>query len=81
AFWKEFFTFADPAKRQEFAETECVRRVKETDAVVQSGTPWFAKYGMTQTDLHGMRAAEGWHARYGGGRLTSRAKVDESSAY
>ena len=67
AFWKEFFKSSNPADRQKFAETECVRRVKETDAIVQTGTPWFAKYGMTLEDLHGVRTTEGWHARYGGG--------------
>jgi tagatose 1,6-diphosphate aldolase len=68
AFWKEFFTYATPAERQKFAETECVKRVQECDAIVKSGTPWFAKYGYTTEDLHGLRAAEGWHARYGGGK-------------
>ena len=24
-----------------------MRRVKETDAIVKAGTPWFAKYGLT----------------------------------
>jgi len=67
AFWKEFFTYKSPEERQKFAETECVRRVKETDEIVRGGTPWFAKYGLTTADLHNMRAAEGWHARYGGG--------------
>ena len=67
AFWKEFFTYKTPEERQKFAETECVRRVKETDEIVRTGTPWFAKYGMTMDDLRNMRAAEGWHARYGGG--------------
>jgi tagatose 1,6-diphosphate aldolase len=67
AFWKEFFTYASPPERQKFAETECVRRVKETDAIVQAGTPWFARYGLTMDDLHGIRTTEGWHARYGGG--------------
>jgi tagatose 1,6-diphosphate aldolase len=38
AFWKEFFTYPTPAERQKFAETECVRRVKEVDAIVKSGT-------------------------------------------
>lgn len=67
AFWKEFFTYPTPAERQKFAETECVRRVKETDAIVQTGTPWFTKYGLTKEELHSIRATEGWHARYGGG--------------
>jgi len=66
AFWKEFFTYATPAERQKFAETECVRRVQETDAIVKAGTPWFKKYGLTMEELHGTRATEGWHSRYGG---------------
>jgi tagatose 1,6-diphosphate aldolase len=68
AFWKEFFTYTNLAERQKFAETECVRRVKEIDAIVKTGTPWFAKYGYTMEQLHSLRAAEGWHARYGGGK-------------
>ncbi|MFO0824114.1 MAG: tagatose 1,6-diphosphate aldolase [Gemmataceae bacterium] len=82
AFWKEFFTYATPAERQKFAETECVRRVKETDAIVKSGTPWFAKYGITMEELHGVRTAEGWHARYGGGTASGPAgKVDPNAVY
>ena len=82
AFWKEFFTYKTPEERQKFADTECVRRVKETDAIVKTGTPWFAKYGLSMDDLHGMRAAEGWHARYGGGTAGGPAgKVDPNSVY
>ena len=81
AFWKEFFTFATPAERQKFAETECVRRVKETDAIVKTGTPWFKKYGLTMEELHGMRATEGWHARYGGGTAGAAATHVEGSVY
>jgi tagatose 1,6-diphosphate aldolase len=83
AFWKEFFTYADPAERQKFAETECVRRVKDADAVVQTGTPWFAKYGLSTADLHSLRATEGWHARYGGGTAAAGgpSKVDPNAVY
>jgi tagatose 1,6-diphosphate aldolase len=82
AFWKEFFTYTTPAERQKFADTECVRRVKEADAIVKTGTPWFAKYGLTKEDLSGMRAAEGWHARYGGGKAGGTAgAVDPNSVY
>ena len=82
AFWKEFFTYASPAERQKFAETECVRRVQETDAIVKTGTPWFAKYGLKTECLHGMRASEGWHARYGGGKAGAAAgAVDPNSVY
>jgi tagatose 1,6-diphosphate aldolase len=82
AFWKEFFTHPSPADRQKFAETECVRRVQETDAIVKTGTPWFARYGLTTEDLHGMRATEGWHARYGGGTAAAgAAKADPNAVY
>ncbi|MFO0801087.1 MAG: tagatose 1,6-diphosphate aldolase [Gemmataceae bacterium] len=83
AFWKEFFTYTSPAERQKFAETECVRRVTETDAIVKGGTPWFAKYGLTTDDLHGIRAAEGWHARYGGGTAPAGGAkaVDPNAVY
>jgi tagatose 1,6-diphosphate aldolase len=82
AFWKEFFTYPTPAERQKFAETECVRRVKEIDAIVKSGTPWYAKYGLTLDELHGIRATEGWHARYGGGTAIVRDNtVDSHSVY
>jgi len=83
AFWKEFFTYASPAERQKFAETECVRRVKETDEIVKSGTPWFKKYHLTTEELHGMRATEGWHARYGGGSSAGgpAGPVDPNAVY
>ena len=83
AFWKEFFTFTSPAERQKFAETECVRRVTETDAIVKGGTPWFAKYGLSTDDLSGIRASEGWHARYGGGTAAAggAGKVDPNAVY
>lgn len=80
AFWKEFFTYATPAERQKFAETECVRRVQETDAIVKSGTPWFAKYGLTVEDLHGVRTTEGWHARYGGGVASKATGLADPNA-
>jgi tagatose 1,6-diphosphate aldolase len=80
AFWKEFFTYADPAARQKFAETECVARVKEADSIVQTGTPWFKKYGYTAEDLGLMRAAEGWHARYGGGAAGAKAGAADPNA-
>lgn len=84
AFWKEFFTFTTPAERQKFADTECVKRVTETDAIVKTGTPWFAKYGLTTEDLSSMRAAEGWHARYAGGAAKSsgaKGPVDPNAVY
>ena len=82
AFWKEYFTYATPEERKKFAETECVRRVKETDEIVKSGTPWFAKYGLTMEDLHGVRATEGWHARYGGGTAGKGAgPIDPNAVY
>jgi tagatose 1,6-diphosphate aldolase len=83
AFWKEFFTYTSAAERQKFAETECVGRVKEVDAIVKSGTPWFAKYGYSTDDLHALRAAEGWHARYGGSTTapSETGPVDPNAVY
>jgi tagatose 1,6-diphosphate aldolase len=81
AFWKEFFTYASPEERQRFAENECVKRVKEVDAIVKGATPWFSKYGYTLNDLHTFRATEGWHARYGGGFAGSGATVQEGDVY
>jgi tagatose 1,6-diphosphate aldolase len=84
AFWKEFFTYASPAERQKFAETECVKRVQEIDAIVKTATPWFKKYGYTQDELSQLRTAEGWHARYGGGTATASGaagKVDPNAVY
>ena len=50
---------------------------------MKTGTPWFAKYGLTMDDLHGMRATEGWHARYGGGTAGEwrAGKVDPNAVY
>jgi tagatose 1,6-diphosphate aldolase len=83
AFWKEFFTYGSPAERQKFAETECVKRVQEIDAIVKTGTPWFRKYGYSLEELHQLRAAEGWHARYGGGTAATvgPTKVDKDAVY
>ena len=81
AFWKEFFTYTSASERQKFAETECVNRVKEIDAIVRSGSPWFAKYGYTMNDLHQLRASEGWHARYGGGVAGAAAKAEDGGVY
>ena len=75
AFWKEFFTFPTPAERQKFVETECIRRVREIDAIVQNGTPWFQRYGLSREDLYAIRATEGWHARYADGLATTTRSV------
>ncbi|MGO9918890.1 MAG: tagatose-bisphosphate aldolase, partial [Isosphaeraceae bacterium] len=41
-------------------------RLTEVDALVRSqGTPWFARYGFSKDELAAVRAAEGWHLRYG----------------
>ena len=81
AFWKEFFTYTSASERQKFAETECVKRVQEVDEIVKGATPWFAKYGYSLTDLHQMRATEGWHARYGGGTAGAAAKTEDGGVY
>lgn len=83
AFWQEFFEQPTPAERQKYAESMCVERVQEVDGIVRQATPWFAKYGLTMEELHGMRAAEGWHARYGGGAAPAgpAGKADPNAVY
>ncbi len=66
AFWKEYFLQDGPAKQRAFAEGECAERVKQIDEIVRTkGTPWYKWYGLTLEQIHGLRAAEGWHFRYG----------------
>ncbi len=49
AFWKEYFLQDGAAARTKFAASEGLKRVAEVDAIVRGhGTPWFAKYGLTQ---------------------------------
>jgi tagatose 1,6-diphosphate aldolase len=65
AFWKEYFLQDGPSARARFAATTGRTRVADVDAVVRrSGTPWFARYGLSADDLSGVRISEGWHARY-----------------
>ena len=67
AFWKEYFLQEGQAAREAFAKGECASRVKQIDDIVQKhAKPWFARYGLTLEDLHGMRAAEKWLFRYAG---------------
>ncbi|MCY2943956.1 MAG: tagatose 1,6-diphosphate aldolase [Gemmataceae bacterium] len=75
AFWKEYFLKETTEARLHFAQTECTDRVRQIDEIVQkSGTPWYKWYGLTMEEIRTMRAAEGWHFRYGepfGGKGTS----------
>lgn len=65
AFWKEYFLQEGDEARTKFAATTGLKRVADVDEVVRkSGTPWFAKYGLSREDLATVRASEGWHARY-----------------
>ena len=58
--------------RSQFAATTARQRLAEVDALVRSqGTPWFARYGFSKDELAAIRAAEGWHARYGARGPTS----------
>ena len=66
AFWKEYFLQDGPRARAEFAATTARKRLADVDALVRAqGTPWFARYGFSKDELATIRAAEGWHARYG----------------
>jgi tagatose 1,6-diphosphate aldolase len=65
AFWKEYFLQDGEEAHTRFAATTGHKRVADVDVVVREhGTPWFARYGLTQEDLVHVRATEGWHARY-----------------
>ncbi len=84
AFWKEYFLQDGPEARRKFAHGECCDRVRQIDELVKGrATPWFAKYGLTLEDLHGMRAAEKWHFRYGAGAVASQKAggVDPDAVY
>ena len=60
--------------RDQFARGECVGRIRQVDEIVKAkGTPWFVRYGLTMEDLHGFRATENWHFRYGGDTRSSGA--------
>jgi len=73
AFWKEYFLQQGSGARSQFAATTARQRLTEVDALVRSqGTPWFARYGFSKDELAAVRAAEGWHLRYGA-RGPSRA--------
>jgi tagatose 1,6-diphosphate aldolase len=66
AFWKEYFLQEGPEARERFANGECLGRVRQVDEIVKAqGKPWYARYGLALEDLHGMRAVENWHFRYG----------------
>ncbi|MGB0070796.1 MAG: tagatose-bisphosphate aldolase, partial [Isosphaeraceae bacterium] len=66
AFWKEYFLQQGSGARGQFAATTARQRLTEVDALVRSqGTPWFARYGFSKDELAAVRAAEGWHLRYG----------------
>ncbi len=68
AFWKEYFLQEGAEARSRFAATTGRQRLAEVDALVRAqGTPWFARYGFSKEELATIRAAEGWHARYGPG--------------
>jgi tagatose 1,6-diphosphate aldolase len=67
AFWKEYFQQDGSVARERFARGEAADRVRQIDEIVKAkATPWFARYDITMEQLNEMRAAEGWHFRYGG---------------
>jgi tagatose 1,6-diphosphate aldolase len=67
AFWKEYFQQDGPTAPEAFARGEAAERVRQIDEIVKAkAKPWFSRYGLTLNELHSMRAAEGWHFRYGG---------------
>ena len=84
AFWKEYFLQdggRGPHQVRRDRRPQARRRRRRRGPA--HGTPWFAKYGLTQEDLTDIRASEGWHFRYAprqgrrrpGGHRSARAKV------
>jgi tagatose 1,6-diphosphate aldolase len=75
AFWKEYFLQDGPAARERFATGEAADRVRQIDEIVKAqATPWFKRYGLTMEELHSVRAAEGWHFRYGPSAPAAKAE-------
>lgn len=65
AFWKEYFLQDGADARTKFGASTGVQRVTDVSKVVlENGSPWFAKYGLTQDELSTIRVAEGWLNRY-----------------
>jgi len=83
AFWKEYFLQDSPEAKQKYAEGECTERVRTIDKIVKTqAKPWFVRYGLSLQDLHTVRAAEGWHVRYGGrGAGGAASKFVEGEVY
>ena len=83
AFWKEYFLQDGQAAREKFASGEAVKRIKELDAIVrETGTPWFARYGLKPEIMHEFRATVGWHARYDGPAAGgTKGKAEEGDVY
>jgi len=82
AFWKEYFQQPDAAARTRFAGEVGAKRIKEIDKIVQTGTPWFARYGLTKEAMAQIRAPEGWHYNYAtsaesAGGVASKYKAGE----
>ena len=77
AFWKEYFLQDGQAARERFAQGESADRVRQIDEIVKAkALPWFARYGLTMEELKSVRAAEGWHFRYGGSGAQSSGAAD-----
>jgi tagatose 1,6-diphosphate aldolase len=77
AFWKEYFKQPDQNARDRFAHGEAADRVRQIDEIVkEKATPWFRRYGLTMDELHRVRAAEGWHFRYGGELSVPKAAAE-----
>lgn len=78
AFWKEYFLQDGPERRAEFAATTARERLADVDALVRTqATPWFVRYGFSKDELSTVRAAEGWHVRYGAPKPAS-SKAEQS---
>ena len=82
AFWKEYFTQKDAASKAKYLKDVCADRVRQVhEIVLAKATPWFVRYGLSADQLRTIRAAEGWHLRYGGSFGAGAASVLGEGAY
>jgi tagatose 1,6-diphosphate aldolase len=82
AFWKEYFLQKGGDAKAKYLKEVCAGRVREiNDIVLAKALPWYERYGITAEQLHSVRAAEGWHLRYGGSFGGGAASVLGDGAY
>ena len=75
-FWKEYFLQQGSGAQPVPPRRPRIQRLAEVDALVRSqAAPRFARYGFSMDELAAIRAAEGWHVRYGASGPSSAASA------